>query len=188
MPQDLHFTKLVRRQTMTSQFTHWILDDEDLLARIQESFPNQRKGYRDGVILIPINPQGFYTSIVTLQEGDKLGGQFRRREPDEDPRKSVVKDRGKTPLEELKQPAEAVDVVLYRDDVLAEEGKQSGHEWNIVTVLGYPTEEIAPIHPDVLIANHFVLSGGTATGMTPEKFEAQLRESVMYWKDKAMVG
>ena len=186
--RDLFITPFVRRQTMNSQYTHWILSDEDLLERIANAWFNHKPGYRDGVILVPVDPQGFYTSIVTLQEGDKLAGQFKRRAPKEDPRKSTVKDRGQTPLEDLKQPAEAVDVIMYRDDVLAEDGDQTGHIWNVISINAYPTREEAPIHPDVLIANHFHLSGGTATGMTAEEFETQLGISVLYWKDKAMVG
>jgi hypothetical protein len=41
--------------------------------------------------------------------------------------------------------------------------------------------------PETLIANHFELSGGTATKMTDSEFVASLKESVMYWKDKVMV-
>lgn len=188
MPRDIHIAKFVRRQTMDSQYTHWILSDEDLLERIEAAFDNAKQGYRDGVLLVPVDPQGFYTSIVTLREGNRLAGVFKRRVAKEDPRKSVVMDRGNSELSDLKQPAVKVDVILYRDDVLAEDKDDTGHEWNIISVNAYPTEEEAPIHPDVLIANHFHLSGGTKTGMTPEEFEAQLRVSVLYWKDKAMVG
>jgi hypothetical protein len=39
-----------------------------------------------------------------------------------------------------------------------------------------------------LIANHFELDGGTATGMSPEEFEWALRESVLFWKDKALLA
>lgn len=188
MNHDIYITPFVRRQTMDSQYTHWILSDEDLIARIEAAFDLAKQGYRDGVLLVPVDPQGFYTSIVTLSEGDKLAGTFKRRVPKEDPRKSVVRDRGNTPLAELKQPAARVDVILYRDDVLAEDKDDTGHLWNVISVNAYPTDEEAPIHPDVLIANHFHLSGGTKTGMTPEAFEAQLRASVMYWRNKAMVG
>jgi len=185
---DIFITPFVRRQTMDSQYSHWILSDDDLVARIEAAFPQAKQGYRDGVVLVSVDPQGFYTSIVTLVEGDKLTGTFKRRSPSEDPRKSIVRDRGSILLADLKQPAAKVDVVLYRDDVLAEDGDDTGHLWNIISVNAYPTDEEAPIHPDVLIANHFHLSGGTKTNMTPEAFEAQLKVSVMYWKNKAMVG
>lgn len=184
---DIHIAPFVRRQTQESQYSHWILSDDDLTNRIADAFADGHQGYRDGVFIVPVNPRGFYTSIVTLENGDRLVGQFRPRSPKEEPRKSVVMDRGDRPLAELKQPATKVDIILYHDDVLAEDGDQTGHKWNIISVNAYPTEEEAPIHPDVLIANHFHLSGGTKTNMTPVEFEAQLRVSVMYWKDKAMV-
>jgi hypothetical protein len=77
--------------------------------------------------------------------------------------------------------------VLYHRDVLAENDEDStGADWDIISVNGSPTTEPMPIHPDVLIANHFQLDGGTATGMSAEVFEAALRESVLFWKDKAI--
>jgi len=87
-----------------------------------------------------------------------------------------------------KTPCKAVDIVLYRKDVLEEGNEQTtGADWDIISINGRITEEDAPIHPDTLIANHFQLSGGTATNMTPEKFEKQLRISTLYWKNKAML-
>lgn len=182
-PTDIHITDFVRRQTPESCHSHWNLWDETLIARVREGWFIGAQGYREGVMLVPVNPEGFFTSIVTLKKGDKLAGAFVPRVPGEEPRKTVVVESAHE-----KQPAVMVDVVLYRDDVLAEGGDQTGHEWNIVSVNAYPTDEPAPMHPDTLIANHFKLSGGTATNMTPEEFEAALRRAVMYWKDKAMVG
>ena len=49
-------------------------------------------------------------------------------------------------------------------------------------------EDEEPITVGTLMANHFHIDGGTATGMTPEEFVAALRKSYLYWKDKALIG
>lgn len=42
--------------------------------------------------------------------------------------------------------------------------------------------------PGILMANHFQISGGTATHMTREQFEAALRRSFLYWRDKGKIA
>lgn len=151
------------------------------MRRIQDHWIDRKAGYRKGVVLVPIQPEGFYTPVVTLKPGDVLSGIYEARRPGEDPRKVVT-------VKGNKAPAHAVDVVLYHDSVLAEDGEATGHEWNIVAINAHPCTGEVPIDPDTLIANHFGLSGGTRTNMTPEAFEAALRASVLFWKDKALVG
>lgn len=178
----IDFSSFVRRQTAESQFTHWTLSDEEVLSRVNNGFENRKAGYRDGVVLVPVPPDGFFTSVVKLKEGDKLEGEFRARREGEEPRKSVCAKGDKT-------PAKSVDVVLYRKDVLAEGNENSTDaDWEIVSINASPEEGELPIMPDVLIANHFVLSGGTATNMSDSEFVETLRKSVLYWKDKALVS
>jgi hypothetical protein len=71
-----------------------------------------------------------------------------------------------------------------------EEGGEgcTGCDWDIISINGRPFEEEPPIAPMTLIANHFELDGGTATGMSPLEFECALRESVLFWKDKALLA
>ena len=64
----------------------------------------------------------------------------------------------------------------------------SDAEWEIIAVNAHITNEEVPIQPNTLIANHFQLDGGTATGMSAVEFEEALRKSVLFWKDKAMVS
>jgi len=173
----------VRRQTDVSEFTHFEGSFEVIANLAAEFFADAKPGYKDGVCLIPVPPEGFYTGIVELSEGDALVGKYRARRPGEEPRKTSHAVGGE------KSPAVAVDVVLYRKDVLAEGDEATTDcDWEIVSVNGRITEEDQPIHPDTLIANHFVLEGGTATGMSPEEFEAALKVSVLYWKNKAMLA
>jgi len=163
------------RQTADSQFTHWTISEEELIQRIIDGFPNMEKGYRNGVILIPINPEGFFSSIVQLNAGDSFHGELSARQEGEDPRKHfyVIGD---------KVPAHSVKVVLYNKEVLAENDEnRSDAEWEIISVNSSPNEEDVPIPVDALIYNHLGLSGGTASNMTDEEFVIQLRKSVVFW-------
>ena len=185
---DIHIADFVRRQTPESKFSHWLLSDEELLDRIQQGFVNGTQGYRDGVMLVPVDPEGFFTGIVTLQEGDKLAGSFVPRQRGESPRKSMTLDSGKGDVASRKPPAVTVEIVLYRDDVLAEDGDQTGHEWNVISVNANPVEGSVPMTPGTMMANHFHDDGGTQTGMSDEEFVEALREAYFFWKDKSFIG
>ena len=184
----IHITNFVRRQTPQSGFSHWTFSDEELLSRVQAGLPNAKSGYRDGVILVPVDPEGFFSGTVLLQEGDRFVGEYVARRPVEEPRKStyVVSRSNGDPVEKAK--AASVYVVLYSHDVLLE-GKENetDADYEIVSVNASSTEEEAPIPTGALIANHFGLSGGTDTKMSDSEFVALLRKSVVYWKDKSLV-
>lgn len=175
----------VLRQTPESEFTHFGGGWPRLLELVAENFSQAKPGYRDGVCLVPVPPEDFFCGIVELQEGDKLTGEYQARRQGEEPRKTLrAVSEGKSKL-----PCAAVDVILYSRETL-EEGNEdrTGKDWDVISVNGRLTEEEMPIAPDTLIANHFELDGGTATGMSPEEFEAALRESVFFWKNKAMLA
>lgn len=177
----IHITSFVRRQTAESGFSHWIHSDESLIKLVTDALPNAKPGYREGVLLVPVNPIGFYSSVTELKEGDVLVGEYVARRPGEDPRKSSYALKGE------KMPAMSVYIVLYSHAVLAE-GKENetDADYEIVSVNASPTEEEAPIPTGALIANHLGLSGGTATKMTDSEFVAMLRKSMEFWKDKAL--
>lgn len=204
----------VLRQTDESEFTHF--DDggpvegswDRLLELVRENYHRAKPGYREGVCLVPVPPEHFYTGVVALKEGDKLVGEYRARRPGEEPRKAVRVHReariypGPGAIERGtrwddsrpnpdagKQRCVAVDVVLYRRDVLEEDGDDcTGCDWDVISINGRITEEEQPMHPDTMIANHFQLDGGTETGWSPEQFERELRKAVLYWKDKAILA
>lgn len=178
----IEFNSFVRRQTVESPFSHWTLSDGTLLELVQANLDKAKAGYRDGVILVPVPAEGFFSSVIQLQAGDKLHGEFKARRDGEEPRKTLH-------AVGQKIPAKSVDVVLYSKAVLAE-GKENSTDadWEIVSINASPEAGDLPIMPDTLMANHFKLSGGTATNMSDSEFVAALRQSVLYWKDKALVG
>lgn len=181
-----------------SYFRH---SEDDLCQLVEKYFDSQEPGYRDGVILVNVPTDGFVTGIVKLVEtvrfnesphshrpGTKLVGCLMARRPGEAPRKMVKAiPTGRALL------AKSVQIVLYRNDVLAEDGDNSTHledgvAWEVISVNASPYEEPTPIAPDALIANHLHLDGGTDSKMTDEQFVVALRESVKFWNEHAQAA
>lgn len=174
---------------------------QDILPEIVENFDKAKPGYRDGVVLVPLNPERFAGQIVTLRDGDHLAGTFKPRQPGELPRKEIrIKahdpigseptrehDNGFSKLEA--DPLVSVDAVLYSNATLAEDKDNSDHsaDYEVIAIITKISGEEQPMPPDTLMANHFQLSGGTATNMTPEAFEAALRKSFLFWQDKTLL-
>lgn len=183
---SIHISNFVRRQTAQSGFSHWTISDDELLARIENNFDKAKPGYRPDVLLVPIEPDGFFSSTVLLREGDRFVGEYVARKAGEDPRKAtyvVSNSLGET-VEKIE--AVRVDVVLYSHAALVENGENdTDADYEIISINASPTDEEAPIPTGALIANHLQLSGGTATKMTDTEFVELLRKSVNYWKDKS---
>ncbi len=172
----------MRRQTRGSAFSYWTISDEELISRIESNFSKAKQGYRTGVILVPVNPEGFYSSLVELKSGDLLVGEYSPRREGEEPRKSTYVFGEKT-------PAKCVDVVLYSHEVLLEKSENESDEpWEIVSVNASPIEQEVPIPVGTLIANHFEFSGGTATKMSDSEFVEALKISTNFWKNHANVA
>jgi len=113
------FSDFVRRQTKDSPYSYTELDDATVIARTLANFGAAEPGYRDGVCLVSIEARGFFSATVTLKEGDLFVGSYKARRPGETPRRQVGVVGGQ------KMPAKAVQIVLYRADVLAEDGDQT---------------------------------------------------------------
>lgn len=182
---DIAISEFVRRQTPTSRFSHFEGEWEKVRQLAVEHFDQATSGYRDGVLLVPVPPEGFYSSVAILQDGDILGGRYERRQAGEDPRKSVgaIAQPGQKKL-----PAKSVNIILYRHDVLAENNEHScDAEWEIISINASPVDGEMPMQPETLMANHFQISGGTATQMTDAEFVAELRRCFEWWSDKALL-
>jgi hypothetical protein len=191
------FTKFVRRQTPESSFSHWTISDEDMLERIQDAAlrGDYKDSYRPGVIQVSIwvHPPGeFFTGVIELKEGTKLVGEYKARQPGEEPRKEIHVSRMQSIVPRRiveKQEAVAVDVILYHHRVLLEKNEnETDADWEIIAVNARTTSGPQPIHPMTLMHNHFGSGGGTDTKMTSEEFEAALREGFEYWKNRAMLA
>ena len=174
---------LASRQTPESRFSHFEGTETELLDLVFDNFFSGKEGYREGVWLVQVPPERFKSGVVQLSEGDPLQGTFEARREGETPRKVV------TTIGREKLPARHVEIVLYRRDVLEEDPEYSAvADWEVISINASPTGAAVPVPPNALIANHFGMSGGTDTGYTALEFEEALRESIMFWHDKAMCG
>jgi len=176
----------VKRQTAVSRFSHYTGTWEELELLVVDNWETAKQGYREGVILISVPVEGFYSSVVELQEGDELVGGFEPRREGEDPRKFI------TILGGQKAPAQMVEIVLYASKVLAEDGDNNllseDGNWEIISINASPLAKETPISPMVLMHNHFGSTGGTATDLSDTALVAMLRESFEFWKNKANCG
>ena len=176
----------VKRQTGSSRFSHFDGTWEELKHLVIDSWEEAKLGYRQGVILVRVSPAGFFSSIVKLNDGDKLVGDFTPRRTGESPRKTL------TTTSRNKTPATHVDVVLYNSTVLAEDGDNElpaeEENWEIISINASCGMGDTPIHPMVLMHNHFGSDGGTQTQLTDSDFVDTLRHSFHFWNDKAMCG
>jgi hypothetical protein len=188
----------VKRQTPESSFSHYDGDFESVARLTKDNiFENRYEGYREGVVLVTVPPENFYSGIVQLESGDTLKGEFSPRRDGEEPRKHIVahcRTRQDAFLETsgcVKLPAKSVQIVLYASTVLAEDGDnelppQEGN-WEIISINASPLPSEVPINPMTLMHNHFGSDGGTDTHLSDKDFVIMLREGFEFWKDKAMI-
>lgn len=197
MPKIIANTFVVERQTPNSRFGHFKGSWDDLCKLVETHFDERKPGYREGVVLVPVPPAGFYSGTVPLASGMPLKATYEPRRAGEEPRLHVgyqppIKEDGSPDYEAAKAPAVAVDIVLYASTVLAEGGDNNlpaePGNWEVVSVNPRMCLEDEPIQPEALIANHLQESGGTATNMTDSEFVALLRKSRAYWNRHISLG
>ena len=173
--------EFVLRQTPKSRFSHYEGTWEELAQLTVDHFGKWLPGDRYGVIKIPVPPEGFFSSLVTIDENTKLKTVYEARQEGEAPVKTTVALNGE------KLPAQYVEIIIYAYDVLrVEEENSTECSWEIISVNASPYEGPTPITPEALQRNFFGEPGGTKGGMTDLEFVEQLRESREFWCDKVM--
>ncbi len=172
---------LVLRQTPESKYSHFDGSFEELSKLVEECFWAAAPGYRDGVVLVPLPPERFFSGVVELTPDTPLKAEFSARRKGEDPYTSVVALGGE------KLPAKVVEVVCYRRGVLLEEGPNAASteaEWEIVSLNARATEGPEPLTPVAMARNFLGLAGGTKADYSAEEFA----RAIMYWSKRAMRG
>ena len=188
----------IKRQTPNSRFGHFNGSSEDLCRLVRDHWSEQKPGYREGVILVPVPPAGFFSGTIPLKVGMNLKATYEPRREGEEPRLHIgyvpttTYPDGSIDYEAAKVPAVACDIVLYASTVLGE-GKENElpseeGNWEIVSINPRMCLEDEPIRPEALIANHLHESGGTYTGMIDEDFVGALRKSRAYWNHHVDLG
>ena len=169
--------EFVRRQTPESQYSHYEGTDEDLLRLIHDNWYRHTPGYRDGVVLVPVYEEGFFSSVIKVTSETPLEVDFKARCEGEQEHIGVIARGDKT-------NAKFVEIVLYRSDVL-EEGNERTTEadWEVISINASPcshnsdTHKEIPMRPLTMARNFLVKKGGTKGEYTAEQFA----ESIWFW-------
>ena len=170
---SIAINNFVKRQIKNSRFSYYDGTWEELIKLIEDNFNNQIQGYRDGVILIPVPPNKFYTSICKIDENSILESKFKPRREGEDPVKRIVVKNGK------KTTAKFVQIVMYRHDVLLENNENSTDaDWEVISINASIVEN-EPMHPITMARNMLDKTGGTKAEYTGRQFA----EALWFWKD-----
>lgn len=164
-------------------YSHFDGSEEELLERVRKNFDKAEEGYRPGVLLVPVSPIKFYSPVCELVEGDRIVGEYKARREGEAPRVSIGVEGG------TKTAALGCSIILYSRETLEEGGDPStGADYDCIMIQARASDGEEPMHPDVLMHNHFGSDGGTDTKMSSEEFESTMRESFQYWKSHAMLS
>lgn len=198
----------VLRQTKESPFSHYEGPRGDLV-RLAEKALNDGfgvvPGYRDGVVKVQVvHPDGFYSGVVEVTPETKFVTTFEKRFEGEQAH-ITVRAIGE------KLPAEFVELVLYRRDVLEPHERSaplgtysspeirpidmspleySGRyveefaEWELISINARPTIAEEPMHPLAMARNFLGKTGGTQAEYTAKEFA----EAIWYWSQRTMVA
>jgi len=173
--------EFVKRQTKESGYSHFEGTWDELEGMIEDRLiyskeRSCRPGYRDGVVLVDMNPYYFRSAVVSLDEKSKLTVNYAPRREGEDP---FIRVSAKA----KKQRAKHASVVLYRHDVLEENNeRQTTAEWEVVCIKARASEEEEPMDPYTMARNFLHLSGGTKGDFSAEDFA----KSIVYWNNHCM--
>ena len=168
-----------RRHLPQGKHTWFEGTKEELLARVRFSWPKRAPGAGrenlDKVVVVPVDPSGFVSSTVQVDEKTTLHAVYDRRQDGEEGFLRVTADGAR-------EPALCASVVMYSAATLQENGGQrSGDfDWEVVCLLAgpVPTE---PMDPLTMARNMLEKTGGTYCAYTAEQFA----ESIWYWAARA---
>lgn len=179
--QTVKCGEFVKRQTKESGFSHFEGTWEELetmITNVMRFAHCTRPGYKDGVILVDLDPFLFRSAIVDLTEDTKLIANYAPRRKDEAP---FIRISSKA----KKQQAKYASVVLYRADVLAENNeRETDADWEVVAIKARTSEEEEPMDPYTMARNFLHLKGGTKGDFLAEDFA----KSILYWSSHCMTS
>lgn len=150
-----------------------------LLDLVRDRWPRRRPGAGrddlDQVVVVSVDPAGFVSSTVQVDENTVLHAVYDRRQAFEE---GFVRVTAEGPREEVG----FASVVLYSADTLLEnDGARSGDfDWEVVCLIAGPVE-IEPMDPVTMARNMLGKPGGTFCEYSAGEFA----ESVWYWAGRA---
>jgi hypothetical protein len=160
--------------------TQHFVTSAELLSYVSERSHLWTAGDKQGISHCSLPKEWVRGQIVTLQPNERYEAQVTftaRKGVSENPRAEVR-------INAIPDAVESADCILYSNEML---GKDASSEaiYEIIAIRGL-TATPNPRPLNTLLHNIFNLSGGTPVeGTDAEKLE-MIRESFLFWKDKAM--
>ena len=175
----------VKRQIQGSGKTYSkTLSFEDIATHATEQLTKgqYRLGYREGVLLAKVDLSlinNYICPFVKIDEKSKLQAKMVRRRPEEEPYIQIRALNG-TPLK-----TGAVDIILYRHDVLMETNEHcTNKDWELISFHAIPTNITEmPMGPTTMMRNQLELTGGTKAHYESEEWA----KSVKFWQEYAVL-
>jgi hypothetical protein len=180
---NVSFHDLATRQfDNNAPYTTWTCSNQTIIDRVSQAIDNGefKEGSVEGSMIVPISHSCVYTPVVELKEGQTLQGVYEPRRGTTYSIKSIVA----VPMDgQEKIPAQYCEAIVYPNP-------DNDGTFVIVSVNGSPTEGATPINPLTLLRNYFKIGEEQSHGTTLswEQLEETLRESVVYWDNKANLG
>lgn len=173
----------VLRQVAGSGKTYTLkLSFEEIARHAEEQMAEGhfREGYRDGVIIVAVDQslvESFVCPFVRIDVNTELKATVVCRREGEEP---YIRLRA---LSGESLPTGKVELILYRQDVLAENNEQSTNaEWELISMHALPegVDEL-PMGPVTMMRNQLRLPGGTKASYSSDKWA----EAVHFWQKYA---
>lgn len=168
----------VKRQTRHSRFSHFEGKLEVVAAMAQEHLSEGVPTNREGILVVPVPADGFFSGVVKVTSTTNLRATFEARCEGEQPFVQVVA----TGADKL--PAAVVELVLYHHTALTPDERTTEDEWELVSINARPTAECEPLTPMAMARNFLGLPGGTKAEYTAEEFA----KAIEYWSKRVMAG
>lgn len=172
-------SNFVKRQTKESRFSYYDGTFEELKALTTKCYKDGKVevGYRDGVVLVTVPNEGFYTSICKTDENSVLETIMEKRQENEDAYAVTTVVNG------TKSPSKLTKIVLYSHATLMEDNDAScDSEWEIISINCEISKEGSPMRPVTMMRNQRHYEGGTAAEYTVEEYMT----AIEFWSTHAL--
>jgi len=152
----------------------------ELLDRVRAGWPQRRPGAGRAdltqVVIVPVDPAGFVSSTVKVDETTTLHAVYDRRQAHEE---GFVRVTASGEREAVRYAS----VVLYSADTLLENGgaRSGDFAWEVVCLIAGPAAD-EPMDPLTMARNMLEKPGGTYCAYTAEQFA----EAIWYWAGRAI--
>ena len=184
LKNSVGINSFVKRQTKDSGKTYSTLSFVEIANHAEHKLLKSifKKGYREGVILIPVSLElinNFICPIVKVTSNTRIESIIKKRKINEDLYISTKALNG-TPIK-----IGAVDLILYRYDVLQETNEcETNKEWELIAFHAIPEGiKNLPMGPITMMRNQLQLPGGTKAYYKSEEWA----NSIRFWQQYALL-